>query len=149
MAKPSALVPGCGKKLVNGVELYYECRGEGDHALLRLPGLLNTTKMAFIHQLDYYGSCQRFKVVVFDPRGYGYSRPPDRVFSGENFECDTKDAKCLMDALGIKEFSLLGWSCGGVSALMLAFLYPGSVRTLTVWGAKSFQVEEDLKFVRG
>ena len=135
-----------GKKLVNGVELYYDRRGNGDHVLVCIPGFLGTTRSDFAPQLDYFGSCEEFTIVAFDPRGHGYSRPPRRSYSGiSNFESDAKDTKGLMDALGIKEFSVLGWSYGGMAALVLAFLYPDSVRTLTVWGAKVCNTEKDIK----
>lgn len=35
-------------------------------------------------------------MVAWDPRGYGYSRPPDRDFPVDFFERDAKDAIDLM-----------------------------------------------------
>jgi len=135
-----------GRKLVNGVDLFYDSRGNGEHCLVCIPGFLGTTRSDFAPQLNYFGSRGEFKIVAFDPRGHGYSRPPRRIYSGiSNFESDAKDAKGLMDALGIKVFSVLGWSYGGMAALVLASLYPDSVRTLTVWGAKVRNTEEDIK----
>ena len=133
----------------NGVELYYDSRGNGDHALVCIPGFLGTTRSAFAPQLDYFGSREDFKIVAFDPRGHGYSRPPRRVYSGiSNFESDAKDAKGLMDALGIKEFSVLGSSYGGIAALILASLYPNAVKTLSVWGAMVRATKEDTKLLQ-
>ena len=134
-----------GKKLVNGIELFYDSRGNGKHALVCIPGAMGTAKSDFTPQLDYFGSRDGFKIVAFDPRGYGNSRPPERYFFGTNsFENDAKDAKGLMDALGIQKFSVLGWSDGGIAGLILASLFPDSVISLVVWGANAYVSKEDI-----
>ena len=134
-----------GKKLVNGVELFYDSRGSGSHALVCIPGAMGTTRSDFAPQLDYFGSRDGLQIIAFDPRGYGYSRPPQRHFSGtSSFENDAKDAKGLMDALGIQKFSVLGWSDGGIAGLMLAALFPDSVRSLVAWGANAYVSKEDI-----
>ena len=134
-----------GKKLVNGIDLFYDSRGSGSHALVCIPGALGTTKSDFAPQLDYFGSRDGMQIVAFDPRGYGNSRPPQRHFSGTtSFENDAKDAKGLMDALGIEKFSVLGWSDGGVSGLILASSFPDSVRSLVIWGANAYVSKEDV-----
>lgn len=134
-----------GKKLVNGVELFYDSRGSGSHALVCIPGAMGTARSDFTPQLDYFGSRDGLQIIAFDPRGYGYSRPPQRHFSGtSSFENDAKDAKGLMDALNIKKFSVLGWSDGGIAGLMLAALFPDSVRSLVAWGANAYVSKEDI-----
>jgi len=81
-----------GKKLVNGVELFYDSRGSGSHVLVCIPGAMDTTRSDFVPQLDYFGSLDGMLIVAFDPRGYGNSRPPQRQFSGtSSFENDAKD----------------------------------------------------------
>lgn len=135
-----------GKKLVNGVELFYDSRGSGSHALVCIPGAMGTTRTDFAPQLDYFGSRDGIRIIAFDPRGYGNSRPPQRYFSGtSSFETDAKDAKGLMDALGIEYFSALGWSDGGIAGLILASLFPDCVRSLVVWGANAYVSKEDIE----
>ncbi|XP_065884505.1 valacyclovir hydrolase-like [Dysidea avara] len=135
-----------GKKMVNGVELFYDSRGNGDHALVCIAGAMGTTKSDFAPQLDYFGSREGLRVVGFDPRGYGNSRPPKRHFSGtSSFESDARDAKGLMDALNVKKFSVLGWSDGGISGMILAALFPNSIRSLVIWGANSYVSKEDVE----
>lgn len=46
-------------------------------------------------------------------------------------------------ALNVEECSLLGWSDGGVTSLIIAAKYPEMVNKLVVWGANAFVGEED------
>ncbi|XP_077389842.1 valacyclovir hydrolase isoform X2 [Festucalex cinctus] len=87
----------CGRQTVNGVDLYYEKAGSGNHAVLLLPGALGSTKTDFQPQLKSLNQ-DLFTVVGWDPRGYGQSRPPDRDFPLDFFERDARDAVDLMRA---------------------------------------------------
>ncbi|CAH2284200.1 valacyclovir hydrolase [Pelobates cultripes] len=51
----------------------------------------------------------------------------------------------LMSALKFKRFSLLGWSDGGITALIAAARYPSLIHKLVVWGANAYVTEEDLQ----
>ena len=136
-------------KLVNGVELHYESQGSGSHVLLCIPGAMGTARSDYSPQIDYFGSRGDFRIITFDPRGYGSSRPPERKFSGRStFIEDAKDAKSLMDVLGISNFSVLGWSDGGMSAIILSAMFPDSVTSLVAWGANAYITEEDVKIYR-
>ncbi|XP_074843848.1 serine hydrolase BPHL isoform X2 [Carettochelys insculpta] len=129
---------------VNGVHLHYRQTGRGDHAVLLLPGMLGSSQSDFGPQLKSLNK-QLFTVVAWDPRGYGRSIPPARDFPPDFFERDAKDAVDLMQALKFKKFSLLGWSDGGITALISAAKYPALINKLVVWGANSFVTQEDLK----
>lgn len=133
-----------GKQHVNGVDLYYEQTGKGDHTVLLLPGALGSTRTDFGPQLKSLNK-DRFTVVGWDPRGYGQSRPPDRDFPLDFFERDAKDAVDLMKALGFRKFSLLGWSDGGMTAIIAAARNPGLVNKLVIWGANAFVLKQDLE----
>ncbi|XP_063357404.1 valacyclovir hydrolase [Pelmatolapia mariae] len=133
-----------GKKPVNGVDLYYEQTGRGKHAVLLLPGALGSTKTDFGPQLKSLNK-ERFTVVGWDPRGYGQSRPADRDFPPDFFERDAKDAVDLMKTLGFGKFSLLGWSDGGITALVAAARNPDLINKMVVWGANAFVSQQDLK----
>ncbi|XP_070816690.1 valacyclovir hydrolase isoform X1 [Chaetodon trifascialis] len=133
-----------GRQRVNGVDLYYEQTGRGKHALLLLPGALGSTRTDFGPQLKSLNK-ERFTIVGWDPRGYGQSRPPDRDFPLDFFERDAKDAVDLMKALGFSKFSLLGWSDGGITALIAAAKNPNLIRKLVVWGANAFISQHDLE----
>uniref|UniRef100_A0A3B3DW76 Biphenyl hydrolase like n=1 Tax=Oryzias melastigma TaxID=30732 RepID=A0A3B3DW76_ORYME len=102
------------------------------------------TKTDFGPQLKSLNK-ERFTVVGWDPRGYGKSRPPDRDFPPDFFERDAKDAVGLMKTLGFGNFSLLGWSDGGITALIAAATNPELIKKMVVWGSNAFVSEEDLK----
>ena len=136
-----------GKKMVNEVELFYDSRGRsGSHTLVCIPGAMGTTRSDFTPQLDYFESRDGLQIVAFDPRGYGHSRPPQREFYGTtSFENDAKDTKGLMDAFGNKKFSVLGWSDGAIAGMILASLFPDSVRSLVIWGGNAYLSKEDVE----
>lgn len=46
--------------------------------------------------------------------------------------------------LGFNKFSLLGWSDGGISSMILAGKYPQSVEKLVIWGANAYVLQEDI-----
>ena len=52
-------------------------------------------------------------------------------------------------ALGHSKFSPLGWSDGGITALILAGTYPENVSRLVVWGANAYITENDVKMYEG
>ncbi|XP_051233845.1 valacyclovir hydrolase [Dicentrarchus labrax] len=133
-----------GRQRVNGVDLYYEQTGRGNHAVLLFPGALGSTRTDFGPQLKSLNK-ERFTVVGWDPRGYGQSRPPDRDFPLDFFERDAKDAVDLMKALGFGKFSLLGWSDGGITALIAAAKNPDVINKMVVWGSNAFVSQHDLE----
>ena len=105
-------------------------RGSGPHAILCIPGALGTTLTSFLphDQLEYFGrEGSDFTILGMDPLRYGASRPPEREFLVEPdhfLKTNALDGYALMQALSFKKFSVLGWCNGGVSAIILAALYP-------------------------
>ena len=147
---PLQTAEAAGKIEVNGVQLYYERRGTGPHALMCMPGALGSVQTDFPPQLEYFGRPESgFTVVGFDPRGYGKSRPHKRKFSTYPlfYETDANDAVGVMQSLGFEKFSLLGWSDGGVSAIISAARYPQLVKNLVVWGANAYVSKTDVELV--
>ena len=55
---------------------------------------------------------------------------------------DALDGHALMQALSFKKFSVLGWSDGGVSAIILAALFPESVQKLVIWGSNAYHMKK-------
>ncbi|XP_053570648.1 valacyclovir hydrolase-like isoform X3 [Bombina bombina] len=133
---------------VNGVNLHYQRTGWGKHAVLLLPGVLGSSQTDFAPQLTYLNK-ELFTIVAWDPRGYGRSIPPNRDFPPDFYERDAKDAVDLMKALKFERFSLLGWSDGGITALIAAGTYPSHIHKLVVWGANAYVTDEDVKLYEG
>nr|XP_031543915.1 receptor-interacting serine/threonine-protein kinase 1 isoform X4 [Vicugna pacos] len=161
------------KVAVNGVHLHYLRTGEGEHAVLLLPGMLGLEVLTAVlvccvvcdvfmivdaglgsGETDFGPQLKNlnkklFTVVAWDPRGYGRSRPPDRDFPVEFFERDAKDAVDLMKTLQFKKVSLLGWSDGGITALIAAAKYPSYINKVVVWGANAYVTDEDKAIYEG
>ncbi len=45
--------------------------------------------------------------------------------------------------LGHANYSLLGWSDGGITAIIMAAMQPDRVRKLVVWGANAYMTPEE------
>ena len=131
----------------NGHQLHFHLRGNGPHAILCIPGALGASLVHFLPQLEYFGrEGSGFTIVGMDPLGYGASRPPERdfVIEPDHFlKIDALDGYALMKALSFKKFSIFGWCNGGVSAIILAALYPESVQKLVVWGTNAYIAKYD------
>ena len=77
--------------------------------------------------------------------GYGKSRPPDKKFSTRFFQEDAEIALRLMEQLGPKPYSLLGWSDGGITAMMMAGMEPEAIDKLVIWGSNAYIIPDELK----
>jgi len=91
----------------DGIELYYERTGGADKpAILFVPGWTFTTEV-FEHQFE--GLSDRFRVIALDPRSQG--RSPVQA-SGNNYGTHAADLAGFIDALGLRDLVLAGWSVG-------------------------------------
>ncbi|KAK2192809.1 hypothetical protein NP493_22g03003 [Ridgeia piscesae] len=54
------------------------------------------------------------------------------------------DTVFTLQRISDRPFSLLGWSDGGMTAMMIAANYPERVHKLVIWGANAFVTEEDI-----
>jgi len=75
---------------------------------------------------------RRYRVIIFDNRGMGETSSSEKPFSIEQFADDTAG---LLDALGIKQAHVLGWSMGTNIALEFALRYPEKVNKLILYAA--------------
>src|SRR2546426_687579 len=96
-----------GKENSSGIELYYEDHGMGKPVVLihgyplsgaswekQMPVLLNAG----------------FRVITYDRRGFGQSSKPT---SGYNYDTFADDFHKLVTHLGLRDFSMVGFSMGG------------------------------------
>uniref|UniRef100_A0A8C3WFN1 Biphenyl hydrolase like n=1 Tax=Catagonus wagneri TaxID=51154 RepID=A0A8C3WFN1_9CETA len=150
-ARPSAAFSSAvtsARVAVNGVHLHYLRTGEGEHGVLLLPGMLGSGETDFGPQIENLNK-KLFTVVAWDPRGYGHSRPPDRDFPVGFFERDAEDAVGLMKTLKFEKVSLLGWSDGGITALIAAARHPSYVHRMVIWGANAYVTDQDERIYQG
>jgi len=131
---------------IEGQKIHYVVAGKGPEPVLLMPGALGSALSDFKPQLEGL-SKEKFTLIGWDPPGYGNSRPPDRKFS--NFFAN--DAECarrfMQQTLGFSTFSAVGWSDGGISALILAARNPDVVNRLVVFGSNAYISSKDLQLL--
>lgn len=89
----------------DGVSLFYQESGVGQPVVI-IPGLCQTARL-FARQLA--GLSARNRVIVYDHRGHGESGKPAHGYRVARLAKDLDD---LLDALGLSDVTLLGWSLG-------------------------------------
>ena len=115
---------------INGIEIYYEVKGEGPPLML-LPGLGRGT--------SYFDAIEpllrdTFKTIVLDPRGIGRSSKVNEPLTAELW---ADDFVVLLKHLGISGAHILGSSHGGSMAMAMALQDPSVVSSLLLFGAFS------------
>lgn len=55
----------------------------------------------------------------------------------------------LCQALGFSRFSLLGWSDGGITALIAAARNPSLINKMVVWGSNAYVSQQDVNIYNG
>eukprot|EP00914_Ancora_sagittata_P018675 GHVO01037016.1.p1 GENE.GHVO01037016.1~~GHVO01037016.1.p1 ORF type:complete len:323 (+),score=36.78 GHVO01037016.1:46-1014(+) len=137
---------------VDDVSIHYEKTGMGNHVVLLLPGALGSSKTDFGYQMQNFNK-DIFTLIGWDPRGYGKSRPPVRDWPEHFLRRDAEDAAKFMEEVtktmpknvNQDKFSLLGWSDGGITAMILAAMIPEKIRKMVVWGANAFVTKEEIE----
>lgn len=123
---------------VNGADLYYEVRGDGEPIL----GIHGTPSSALLwedaaRQLASCGRC-----VIYDRRGFGRSAshgPHGTVDLADHVD----DAAALLDAVAARPAVVIGRSTGGQIALELARRFPEKVSALVLLEPAVFTVDAE------
>lgn len=117
-----------GYVTANGVNYYYEIRGQGEPLLLLHGGLGNIGMFApGIPEL-----AKTRQVIAVDLYGHGRTALTDRPM---NLIDVGNDMATLIRALGYRQVDVLGYSMGGGIAFRLAAQHPGLVRRLVLVSA--------------
>jgi pimeloyl-ACP methyl ester carboxylesterase len=114
---------------VADINIGYRIFGSG-YPLLLIMGYgstMNLWESGLISKL-----ASQFKVIIFDNRGIGSSGIGTNEFSIEQFCEDTSE---FMDALGIQQAHVLGWSMGSLVAQELVLRHPSKVNKLILYAA--------------
>jgi pimeloyl-ACP methyl ester carboxylesterase len=126
---PYGANPSAGKYYnIRGIRMYCEIYGDGKPLLL-IHGNNGSIK-SFEHNISYFAA--KYKVIVADSRAQGNSKD-----NGESltFEMMADDEAALLDTLKIDSAYVIGWSDGGINALLLAMRHPEKVIKLASTGA--------------
>jgi pimeloyl-ACP methyl ester carboxylesterase len=127
-AMPNADTSGLAS--VNGARLYFAVFNKtGKDPVILLHGGFSSSEdwgfevplLATTHQ-----------VIVMDTRGHGRSTMDDQPFSYDLFASDVKG---LMDVLRVPKASVVGWSDGGITGLVMAMKYPAYIKKLFTYGS--------------
>jgi pimeloyl-ACP methyl ester carboxylesterase len=126
-----------------GVTLAYHESGAGEPVIFigGLASTMDTWSPPVIERLS-----QKFRVIVFDNRGTGYSGETGEPFSVPLF---ARDTAALMDALGISRAHILGHSMGASIAQELTLTFPEKVGRLVLvagdcGGAEAVKMSADI-----
>jgi pimeloyl-ACP methyl ester carboxylesterase len=110
---------------INGVELYYEEHGQGEPLVL-VPGF-GTGLWIWYRQVPAFA--ERFRTIVFDPRGVARSQAPDAPFTMRDL---ADDLAALLEGLKVEKAHVLGASFGGFVAQEFALAHPERTRSLVL-----------------
>jgi len=130
---PAAAQPVGDRVEVNGMQMYYEVSGEGE-PLVVLHGSYMTieTMGGIIPRL-----AETHRVYAIEMQGHGRTNDIDRPITYPNL---ADDVSAFMDAVGLEQADIFGYSMGAVTGLQLAVRHPEKVDQLVfVSGAYDFE----------
>jgi pimeloyl-ACP methyl ester carboxylesterase len=113
---------------IHGHRMYYAVRGSGP-TLVLLHGGGDSGEHSFERQLDVF--LQHHRIIAPDQVGQGHT--PD-VPGPLSYTSMAQDTATLLKSLQLKRVDLVGFSDGGILALMLAVRHPELVRRLVISG---------------
>jgi pimeloyl-ACP methyl ester carboxylesterase len=128
---------------VNGIAIGYQVLGSGSPLVL-INGFASTMDMWNPPILSMLA--KRYRIIIFDNRGTGYSSVTNDPFSIPLF---ARDTLALMDALDIARAHLLGHSMGSCIAQEIALTHPERVDRLilasgTCGGEKMVRMQPEI-----
>jgi pimeloyl-ACP methyl ester carboxylesterase len=106
---------------VNGLNLYYEVHGEGEHLILLHGGVGAIEMFGEVLPLLAEGR----QVIGVDLQAHGRTADIDRPMT---YEAMADDVAALIEHLGVGEANVMGYSLGGGVALQTAIRHPEAVR---------------------
>lgn len=121
--------PAAGKYYdVRGIKMYVEVYGQGKPLLLTHGN--GGSISAFSKTIPYFA--KKYKVIAVDSRAHGKTIDTKDSLS---FEMMADDFSALLDKMHIDSAYVIGWSDGGINALVMAMRHPKQVIKLASTGA--------------
>ena len=114
---------------IGDIDIYYEENGEGEPVLLVPPSWWpsDTWKVAVVPFLS-----KRYRTIIFDCRGTGYSSKPEHGYTVGQF---ANDCAGLLAHLKVARCHAVGFALGGQIVQSLAIQHPELLATLTIAAA--------------
>jgi len=131
--------------VINGHKIYYERFGKG-RPLVLLHGGINSIESSFKYQIDFFAAHR--EIIAIEQVDHGHTPDTAENFSYFKMAKDTAD---LLRSLNISNADLMGWSDGGILALLIARYNPDLVHRVIASGANTRLVgmtPEEIKKVR-
>ena len=116
---------------IGGYKMYYERHGQG-RPLVLLHGGGSTIKSSFENQLAFFSA--NHEIIAIEQVGHGHTRDFGNEFSYFQMADDTA---LLLRSLKIMAADFVGWSDGGILALLIARRHPELVRRVVASGANT------------
>ncbi|HEY3131132.1 MAG TPA: alpha/beta hydrolase [Acidobacteriota bacterium] len=126
---------------INGFEMYYRIRGEGESLVLLHGGGGAGVNWDLIFKEPPTG----LRLIIPDLRGHGGSTNPSREFT---FRQSALDVFALLDRLGIKRFKAIGMSLGAKTLLHNATQQPSRVEAMVLVSATPYFPEQARSIMR-
>jgi pimeloyl-ACP methyl ester carboxylesterase len=127
---------------INSMEMYYEEYGSGTPLVL-LHGFGGCAKNwhPFTAALS-----EHYRLIVVDLRGHGHSTNPGNTFTHRQA---ADDVFLLLDSLGIRRFSAMGISSGGMTLLHMATSQPARIDSMVLISATTYFPDQARTIMRG
>jgi pimeloyl-ACP methyl ester carboxylesterase len=115
----------------NGINIHYLDQGEGEPLVLLHGGVVSTNPIwtgvpvAYASHMDTLA--EHFRVIAPDTRGCGRTGHTGGPIS---FDLLADDVAALIDALGLEQPLIAGFSEGAITATVLGIRQPGAVRAI-------------------
>ena len=126
---------------VNGMEMYYETRGEGEPLVLLHGGGGIGANWDLIFKEPPKG----YRLIVPDLRGHGRSTNPSLVFT---FQQAALDVYAILDLLGIERCKAIGMSLGAKTLLHMATQQPSRIEAMVLVSAAPYFPEQAREIMR-
>ncbi|MDG6904311.1 MAG: alpha/beta hydrolase [Nitrososphaerota archaeon] len=123
---------------VNDIRVYHVTEGQGEPLILLHGGLGSVEDFA----AQIPALAQHFRVIAFERSGHGHTADTTEVFT---FESMVKQTVSFIEALGLKDVNVVGWSDGGIVALLLAISRPDLVKKIISVGGLAETMAQSAK----
>jgi valacyclovir hydrolase len=121
---------------VRGATIDYGDTGGDGPAVVLIHGWLEAWDDEFGPEIEWLRPF--YRVLAPSRRGYGRSGPKPRTYGRDFYRRDAEDIAAWLDALGVSQAHIVGYSDGGEVAILMPIIRPDLVRSVTAWGAVGY-----------